>query len=82
MMLFAVQNLSLPFAGRCGNGPNLVLEARGEAGSELALSHVSTPARLAEALRAFTPLDVSEGLLKVGQVVCDCAGCGTQQRWS
>ena len=56
---------SLSIAGRCGNGPNLVLEARGEAGSELALSHVSTPAKLAEALRAFTPLDVSEGLLKV-----------------
>lgn len=56
---------SLPLAGRCGNGPNLVLEARGEAGSELALSHVSTPAKLAEALRAFTPLEVSEGLLKV-----------------
>ncbi len=52
-------------AGLCGNGPNLVLEARGEAGNELKLSHVGTPAKLAEALRLFTSLDVSEALLKV-----------------
>ena len=42
-----------------------MLEAQGEAGSELALSHVSTPAKLAEALRAFMLLDVSDALLKV-----------------
>jgi hypothetical protein len=41
-----------------------VLEARGQAGSELALSHVSTPAKLAEALRAFTALELPDALLK------------------
>lgn len=41
-----------------------MLEARGQAGSELALSHVSTPAKLAEALRAFTALELPDALLK------------------
>ncbi len=41
-----------------------MLEARGQPGSELALSHVSTPAKLAEALRAFTPLELPDALLK------------------
>ncbi|KAK9822827.1 hypothetical protein WJX81_006228 [Elliptochloris bilobata] len=54
--------------GRCGNGPNLLLESRGEASSELALSHVSTPAKLAEALRAFTAVDVSDPLLKATEL--------------
>ena len=57
-----------------------MLEARGEAGSELALSHVGTPAKLGEALRAFTTLDVSEPLLKVSTDGVDDAGCIYPQR--
>lgn len=51
---------SIFLVGKCGNGPNMRLEPDG-----LDVSHMGTPAKVAQLLRDVCNMDVSPALLKV-----------------
>jgi (2Fe-2S) ferredoxin len=60
--------------GNCGNGPNLVLLPQGTV-----LRHVTTPANLAHALRAFCGAAVSDDV-SGGRGLCVGQGAGATRR--